>query len=77
MMEGATAEIPVGAGFGGSIDDAYPFVGNGFVASRNGRLTPEYRMDALPPESARMYRVDQQGNKTPVAEVANGIWEPL
>jgi hypothetical protein len=38
------AEIPRSSAFGGATDRPYPYVGNGFAASRDGHLTPEWRM---------------------------------
>jgi len=45
--------VPRSAGHGGTGPDldnsGYPYVGNGFTASRDGRLTPEWRMHSATP----------------------------
>jgi hypothetical protein len=69
-------DVPRSPGFGGNITDPYPYVGNGFAATTSGRLVPEYRAPGpiTPPNSAKLYEVDQSGNKTLRAVFQDGQW---
>lgn len=63
-------EIPFGTGFSPNpvVTDPYPFTGSGFSASRQGRLTPEYRVsggdEIVPPEAAHLFELKVDGTKT-------------
>jgi len=39
------ATVPRSSGFGGSVVEEYPYVGNGFAASLDGHLTPEWKLN--------------------------------
>ena len=74
-----SVDIPRSAEFGGDVVNAkYPFVGNGFTATKSGRLVPEYELldRAIPPEGAKLYELAQNGNKTLRAIFSNGAWLP-
>ena len=40
------AFVPRSGGFGGNLNGDYPYVGNGFAASLDGHLTPEWRLSS-------------------------------
>jgi hypothetical protein len=75
-------EVPFGNGFvPQGLPDPYPYVGNGFTASTSGRLVPEYRVPSgatiTPTPGAKLYEVDQAGNKVLRAVYESGQWSPV
>jgi len=72
----SAVEIPRSGAFGGTVNNAYPYVGNGFSATTSGRLVPEYRLAGVvaPPPGAKLYRLSQDGTKTLRAQVEDGVW---
>jgi hypothetical protein len=69
-------DIPRSSGFGGSVDRAYPYVGNGFSATKSGRLVPEYVLTGAvpPPNGAKLFELRQDGSKILRAEFIDGVW---
>lgn len=47
-------QIPRNAGYGGSYEGTFPYLGNGFAASKDGHLTPEWRMPNATPMDAEV-----------------------
>ena len=60
------------------IDDMryqYPYTGNGFVASTDGRIIPEYYMNpSIIPEGSELWEVNSNG-WVPRYTYHNGNWE--
>ncbi len=73
-------DVPRTVSFGGDITvpPPYPFVGNGFTATKSGRLVPEYALagTATPPNGAKLFELRQDGTKVLRAEYINGMWVP-
>lgn len=73
---GTGIDIPRSTALGGSVNDPYPYVGNGFSATKSGRLVPEYRLpgSVTPPEGAMLLQLSQDGTKVLRATYQNGSW---
>lgn len=57
--------VPYNEDMGGSVSEPYPFMGNGFTASEDGELHPEYKCDGFISieDGAEIYTIDKDGNE--------------
>ncbi len=87
------ATVPRSSGFGGDVPGEYPYIGNGFAASLDGHLTPEWKVNSAtvmePDVTVMSFRnADGSPQTVQIGELsgdkwvlrANGnafFWEPL
>ena len=76
IPQGSSAEIPYSTSMGGSLATDYPFSGNGFAATRKGKVVPEFRIgtDIDIPEGTKIYHLDDAGNRVLQGTYQNGAW---
>jgi hypothetical protein len=64
-------EVPYSNGMGGSVKAEYPFTGNGFTASVNGHVVPEFKIGSqngvLMENGAELYEISKGGFEKLVA----------
>jgi hypothetical protein len=69
--DAASLKIPYGEGMPHPADIPkmeYPFTGNGFTASTNGRIVPEFYSEGVLPKSARLIEIRSDGTEILRAE---------
>lgn len=73
---GTSFEVTRSTALGSTVNDPYPYVGDGFSATKSGRLVPEYRVpgSVTPPEGAKLLQLNQDGTKVLRATYQGGFW---
>ncbi len=75
IPQGNSAEIPYSTSMGGSLATDYPFSGNGFSATRKGKVVPEFRIGtAIDIPEGTNNNLDAAGNKVLQGTYQNGAW---